>query len=94
MRALLTDAIEFAHDKDTSKINLYTLHPWFGWQKQNQKRPRQFESVILDEGIDKMLIDDMTKFLKSAEWYTSKGIPYRRGYLLYGPPGTGKTSFI
>jgi chaperone BCS1 len=23
----------------------------------------------------------------------SKGVPYRRGYLLYGPPGTGKTSF-
>ena len=24
----------------------------------------------------------------------SKGVPYRRGYLLYGPPGTGKTSFV
>ena len=35
----------------------------------------------------------MTNFQNSAEWYSSKGIPYRRGYILYGPPGTGKTSF-
>ena len=24
----------------------------------------------------------------------TKGIPYRRGYLLHGPPGSGKSSFI
>lgn len=35
----------------------------------------------------------MRHFMASAEWYQSKGVPYRRGYLLYGPPGTGKTSF-
>jgi chaperone BCS1 len=32
--------------------------------------------------------------MDSSEWYMSKGVPYRRGYLLYGPPGTGKTSFV
>jgi mitochondrial chaperone BCS1 len=31
--------------------------------------------------------------MDSGDWYASKGVPYRRGYLLYGPPGTGKTSF-
>lgn len=36
----------------------------------------------------------MKHFMKSADWYMSKGVPYRRGYLLYGPPGTGKTSFV
>lgn len=41
-----------------------------------------------------MVIEDIKKFLSSGEWYTSKGVPYRRGYLLYGPPGTGKTSFV
>ena len=35
-----------------------------------------------------------TNFLNSAKWYTDRGIPYRRGYLLYGPPGSGKSSFI
>lgn len=32
--------------------------------------------------------------MSSADWYTTKGVPYRRGYLMYGPPGTGKTSFV
>lgn len=40
------------------------------------------------------MIEDIEKFLNSSEWYFSKGVPYRRGYLLYGPPGTGKTSFV
>jgi mitochondrial chaperone BCS1 len=28
----------------------------------------------------------------TRRWYSNRGIPYRRGYLLYGPPGTGKRS--
>jgi chaperone BCS1 len=29
-----------------------------------------------------------------VQWYTDRGIPYRRGYLLHGTPGSGKSSFI
>eukprot|EP01035_Chromulina_nebulosa_P022647 gene22647-29326_t len=28
------------------------------------------------------------------QWYSDRGIPYRRGYLLHGPPGGGKTSDV
>lgn len=40
-----------------------------------------------------MLMEDIKRFKESGQWYISKGVPYRRGYMLYGPPGTGKTSF-
>jgi chaperone BCS1 len=50
-------------------------------------------SVILDQDLSKRLIEDISRFQKSPQWYKDKGVPYRRGYLLYGPPGTGKTSF-
>jgi len=29
----------------------------------------------------------------NRNWYTAKGLPWKRGWLLYGAPGTGKTSF-
>jgi chaperone BCS1 len=52
------------------------------------------DSVVLDSNIAETIVEDINHFQKSADWYQTKGVPYRRGYLLYGPPGTGKTSFV
>jgi len=57
-------------------------------------RPRPLDSVVLDEGVAKHLVDDVKEFITNSKWYQDRGIPYRRGYLLYGPPGCGKSSFI
>jgi mitochondrial chaperone BCS1 len=51
-------------------------------------------SVVLDKGIKEHILDDARDFLQSKRWYTERGIPFRRGYLLYGAPGSGKTSII
>lgn len=65
------------------------------WRPFGQPRQKRLMgSVILDEGVDQMILNDVKDFLKSGGWYHNRGIPYRRGYLLYGPPGSGKTSFI
>jgi len=34
-------------------------------------------------------LEDAREFLASEAWYTERGIPYRRGYLLHGVPGGG-----
>ena len=49
---------------------------------------------MLDSGVKERLQGDLEEFLHSHKWYTDRGIPYRRGYLLHGPHGTGKSSFI
>ncbi|KAK4209783.1 BCS1 N terminal-domain-containing protein [Rhypophila decipiens] len=64
------------------------------WQRCMARTSRPFSTVILNEKVKKDLIDDVTDYLNPAtrRWYSNRGIPYRRGYLLYGPPGTGKSS--
>lgn len=75
-------------------LKIYQTHRWGDmWEECQQKKPRALNSVVLDSTVAEDVIADMKKFIESSEWYQSKGVPYRRGYLLYGPPGTGKTSF-
>ena len=38
------------------------------------------------------LVEEATRWKDSETWYKSRGIPWRRGWLLYGQPGTGKTA--
>ena len=46
-----------------------------------------------EEEVEK-IVDDVREFNNNQKWYSDRGIPYRRGYLLHGPPGCGKSSFI
>jgi len=59
-----------------------------------RKNKRPIHSVVLEPGLSQKITSDIQDFLKNPEWYASRGIPYRRGYLLHGPPGCGKSSFI
>jgi chaperone BCS1 len=56
---------------------------------------RSLSSVILDESVKQRLLQDIRDYQQPStqNWYSNRGIPYRRGYLLHGPPGTGKSSF-
>ncbi len=40
------------------------------------------------------MADEVARFLKSADWYKKRNIPYTMGMNLIGGPGTGKTSFL
>jgi chaperone BCS1 len=55
---------------------------------------RPLETVHFDETTKAELVTDIKNYLdpSTRRFYTARGIPYRRGYLLHGPPGTGKTS--
>lgn len=73
------------------------LHP----QDKDRKQPgRSISSVVLPRcsitGLDRAdaLLEDAREFLNSESWYTERGIPYRRGYLLHGVPGGGKSSLV
>jgi len=64
------------------------------WKKTRAIDIRPLDTVILDEKKKTALLNDIQAFLdpQTRAWYSRRGIPYRKGYLLYGPPGTGKSS--
>jgi len=65
------------------------------WVRSMARVTRPFSTVVMDEKVKADLLDDMRDYLHpyTRRWYSNRGIPYRRGYLLYGAPGTGKSSF-
>ncbi|KAG4080291.1 hypothetical protein HA402_010783 [Bradysia odoriphaga] len=83
--------------KDTEGKTLMYTAMGSEWRLFGQPRKRRpLSSVVLDNGISQKIMDDCSEFSKkeTCTWYSERGIPYRRGYLLHGPPGCGKSSFI
>lgn len=91
---MLEEAYALSVQKEEGKTIIFTN--WGSeWRQFGQaRRRRSIDSVILDDGVTRKLLADVQEWINSSKWYSDRGIPYRRGYLLYGPPGSGKSSFI
>ena len=98
LKQLLTEVREQYIVKDEDKTVIYrgqfSIQDGTTWTRCMARASRPFSTVILNEKVKQELITDVTDYLNPAtrRWYSNRGIPYRRGYLLYGPPGTGKSS--
>lgn len=99
LKELLLEARQQYIEKDEQKTLIYRGTTKSGstdpqWQRCLARAQRPFSTVILNEKVKRDLIDDVSDYLSptTQRWYSNRGIPYRRGYLLYGPPGTGKSS--
>lgn len=68
-----------------------TMH----WSRIASKAHRSLNTLYLRGDQSMQIVNDVENYLSSdtRSFYTERGIPYRRGYLLYGAPGCGKTSF-
>ncbi len=76
------------------KVSVFEHHEG-EWKKARLRPIRPISTVIMDEQAKNDLLRDVEEFLDepTQRWYATRGIPYRRGYLLFGPPGIGKSSF-
>jgi chaperone BCS1 len=94
-RKLLTDVRETAEKLSVQSRDIAIRVPkaWGeGWEDLKKSEPRALESVVLDQGIKDMIVNDLARFRSSEAWYKKIGVPYHRGYLFYGEPGSGKSS--
>lgn len=97
IKRFLNTCREFAEKQRESFITVRATRCQFhreSWDTTILRPIRPLHTVHMDKKIKDDLVNDIEGYLKPAtrRFYTERGIPYRRGYLLYGPPGTGKTS--
>ncbi|KAJ5817343.1 ATPase AAA-type core [Penicillium robsamsonii] len=99
LKTLLAEAQQAYVERDKNRTVIYrgsriNAGPSFSWYRCMARLPRPLSTVILDQEQKHDFLDDIKEYLhpRTRRWYTNRGIPYRRGYLLHGPPGTGKTS--
>ncbi|KAF8464430.1 P-loop containing nucleoside triphosphate hydrolase protein [Kalaharituber pfeilii] len=101
LKSLLQDVVDWQNTKDHGRTTVYKARQGadgYGagaeWVRCFSKPVRSMDTVILDNQQKREICEDIEEFLLPAtnKWYSNRGLPYRRGYLLYGPPGTGKTS--
>ncbi len=95
LQELVEEARQAFEERQKGWTNVFHMDEYGNWSRVGSKPSRPASSVILgDPSQVERLLADARRFLGSATWYASRGIPYRRGYLLHGPPGTGKTSLV
>ncbi|XP_043681669.1 mitochondrial chaperone BCS1 [Vespula pensylvanica] len=91
---ILEEARQMALKEHEGKTIMYVAMGSEWRQFGHPKKKRPLKSVVLDAGVSERILNDCKDFIDTPSWYSDRGIPYRRGYLLYGPPGCGKSSFI
>lgn len=93
LRELLDECRQYYLKQVENKICVFE-HEANRWKTSKARKKRDISTVIINNELKEMLLEDVAEFLdpKTRTWYTERGLPYQRGYLLHGPPGTGKSS--
>lgn len=90
-----------------NQVPIFTARSYDNWTVADGKPKREMASVVLERGdfvprfhgwwilvsagLATALCKDARLFFNSRQWYQSRGLNFRRGYLFYGVPGSGKT---
>ncbi|OBZ74176.1 putative mitochondrial chaperone BCS1-B [Grifola frondosa] len=94
LRNLLLEAKRLYKAAEEHLTPVYVSNSKNSWKHVASLPKRPLRSIVLDDGIKDLVLNDAQDFLQSRAWYAERGIPFRRGYLLHGAPGSGKTSLI
>uniref|UniRef100_A0A0E0JCV0 AAA+ ATPase domain-containing protein n=1 Tax=Oryza nivara TaxID=4536 RepID=A0A0E0JCV0_ORYNI len=64
------------------------------WSHVPFEHPATFDTLAMEPADKDAILDDLTAFRDSKDYYAKVGKAWKRGYLLHGPPGTGKSTMI
>ncbi|KAI9032894.1 mitochondrial chaperone BCS1 [Phycomyces nitens] len=94
LQDLVLEAQQKFIDRDLSRTVVFAADGYGNWRRTRSRPKRPLSTIVIPPYLKTKLVQDAKEFLVSEKWYSDRGIPYRRGYLLYGTPGSGKTSFV
>nr|GAT54245.1 predicted protein [Mycena chlorophos] len=94
LKALVLQAKRDYEAEAVHRIQIYFADPHGSWRWADARHKRPLGTIVLEPGVKEMLLGDARDFLASEKWYSDRGVPWRRGYLLHGVPGSGKSSLI
>jgi hypothetical protein len=66
----------------------------YSCKRRVTKINKKFSNIFLSVENEKAIVTYSTNFFKDKEFYNTKGISNKLGYLYYGSPGEGKSSTI
>lgn len=96
---ILAEARECWEKTKGEQVSVYAADSRNDWRLITSRPKRPLASIILDAGVKEAVLEDALDFMDSKEWYSERGIPFRRGYLLVGhslhlPVSSSLTSFV
>lgn len=62
------------------------------WESVSVQTTKSLSNTAYSDTVLVNLFNDIEYFMNNEQWYTSRGIPYKRGYVIHGTPGCGKTT--
>ncbi|KAE9397179.1 P-loop containing nucleoside triphosphate hydrolase protein [Gymnopus androsaceus JB14] len=81
LKDLIQEArMEYISSQD-NRLSIYASDINNNWRRVGTRPKRSLQSIVLDPGMKELLLEDANDFLTSREWYSERGIPFRRGYL-------------
>jgi hypothetical protein len=81
------------YEEPSTPLYPFQLQNWDNTPFKGNLEPINNSGYILNEELTKVE-QELYTWADAEEWYISKDIPWKRGYLLYGDPGTGKSAFV
>jgi chaperone BCS1 len=82
LNKILLEAKKTWKEAQQNQISIYASDSSNCWRHMTSRPKRPMRSIVLDQGVKELLLDDAHDFLISKSWYSDRGIPFRRGYLL------------
>ena len=82
MNELLIDAKRAYKAAEEQSVSIYVSDTSQNWRHIASRPKRPLNSIVLDPGVKDLLVNDAKDFLENKSWYSARGIPFRRGYLL------------